>query len=118
MNQARLSHTHSRYVFKVPGSGRLWWGIILGVSALVVLLLLMAGEKSLFKVIVCYRELEHLETSCEDVKMENEKLRQQIEDLQHDPKAMERIAREELGMVRSDEIVYRFVDPEKARPKE
>lgn len=32
--------------------------------------------------------------------------------LLHDPKLQERIAREEFGMVREGELLYRFVEPE------
>jgi cell division protein FtsB len=39
---------------------------------------------------------------------ENERLRQEIEALRSDPAAIERTARERLGMARPGETVYRF----------
>lgn len=39
-------------------------------------------------------------------------LRQYRDRLLHDPKLQERIAREEFGMVREGELLYRFVEPE------
>lgn len=109
---ARTCRSNSRYVFKVPGTGRVWWSVLTGLGVIIILVLLMAGEKSLFTVIALYREQDHLTTQIDEMKDQNKKLAQQIEDLKTDPKAVERIAREELGMVRKDEIVYRFVSPE------
>jgi cell division protein FtsB len=111
----RSYRPNPRYVFRVPGTGRIWWSVLTGLGIVIILVLLMAGEKSLFKVIALYREQEHLIAQIEEMKGQNEKLGQQIEDLKTDPKAVERIAREELGMVRKDETVYRFVSPELAK---
>lgn len=47
------------------------------------------------------REIERLQTS-------NEALRRQLEALKTDPFAIEKIAREDLGLVRPGEIVYDF----------
>ncbi len=105
------------YVLKIPGTGRFWWWAAFGAGLTVILLLLLTGEKSLLKVLALYREQRHLVVQTEELKNENQKLRQQIDDLKHAPRAIERIAREELGMVREDEIVYRFVPPEMAREK-
>jgi len=111
---ARYYRPGQRYVLKVPGTGRVWWWVILGLSTVLILILLAAGEKSIFKVIALYHEQKQLFNQIEEIKVKNKKLQQQIEDLRTDAKAVERIAREELGMVRRDEIVYRFVSPELA----
>ncbi len=42
------------------------------------------------------------------LKKENQKLMREIERLRHDPSYVERLAREELGLVKEDEIIYRF----------
>ena len=44
------------------------------------------------------------------VRREVADLQQQVERLRNDPLALERIARDELGMLRSDEIVFQFHD--------
>ncbi len=81
----------------------------MGSSILLLLLVLLAGDKSIFKVMSLYREQDHLTARLAELKQENKKLQTQISQLKSDPKAVERIAREELGMVRPDEVVYRFV---------
>ncbi|MCD4813397.1 septum formation initiator family protein [bacterium] len=107
----RQYSTRRNYVLKVPGTGRVWWGIMLSFSFVLISLLLLMGEKSFLKVITLYRERILLASQIEDIETNNKKLTQQIEDLKKGPNAVERIAREELGMVRQDEIVYRFVSP-------
>jgi cell division protein FtsB len=111
---ARSFRPGERYVVKVPGTGRLWQGLLLGLGLSLILALLLTGKKSIFTVISLYREQESLAEQIAELKTENEKLTQQIEDLKTNSKAVERIAREELGMVRGDETVYRFVSPEVA----
>jgi cell division protein FtsB len=41
---------------------------------------------------------------------EVQELKQRVQRLRNDPQAIERIARDELGMLRSDEIVFQFSD--------
>ena len=56
-----------------------------------------------------------LKSELADVRRVNERMRRDVEDLQRevaalrsDPEAIERIARDELGMVRDDEILFQF----------
>lgn len=42
--------------------------------------------------------------------VEVEQLRGQVERLRADPEALERIARDELGMIRGDEVLFQFSD--------
>jgi cell division protein FtsB len=48
---------------------------------------------------------------------ENEALREKIARLRSDNYYLEKIAREELNLVRPDEIIYRFRTPERAESK-
>ncbi len=66
------------------------------------------------------RALEH---ELSDVNAENENLRRSVTDLrgevQHlrdDPRAVERIARDQLGLVRKSEVVFQFPRPAKPSP--
>jgi cell division protein FtsB len=61
-----------------------------------------------------YRALLHQR---DEIRVENERLRREVRDLERDvhalrtrPETIERIARDELGMVREGEIVFQF-DP-------
>ena len=61
-----------------------------------------------------YRALrsELLQTRENNARMRHEvqELKRHVEHLRNDPQAIERIARDELGMLRSDEIVFQFAD--------
>jgi cell division protein FtsB len=103
---------NQHYVFKVPGTGKVWWRVSIGLGFLLVVLLFFVGEKSVFKVSKLYQEQADLKNQVAELKAKNQKMQQQIEDLKYDPLAIERIAREELGLVRQDEKVYRFLPPE------
>ena len=54
------------------------------------------------------RELEFLERANREIRRENDALRQRIRAFHSDPGYVEKIARDELGMVGPDEIIYQF----------
>lgn len=82
---------------------------------LVVLLLGFAlfGDRGVLKVYKAYLQKTELEQKITDLEKSNTELRKEIDALRSDLKAVERIARRELGMVRPDELIYQF-HPEKA----
>jgi cell division protein FtsB len=55
------------------------------------------------------RALKNLEQRLSNLKSSNEDLSRQITRLKTDPRALERIARNELGLIKPDEVEYRFV---------
>lgn len=63
-----------------------------------------------------YRELRRMEADLqEEIRLKEEllhHLKQQQERLQSDPEFVEKIAREELGLARPGETVYKFADDE------
>lgn len=60
------------------------------------------------------RENERLQAELQKLRDENARLRAELERLD-DPDAVEKLAREELGLVKDGETVYRFVEKDKAR---
>ena len=77
---------------------------------LVVLLLGFAlfGDRGVIQVYKAYLQKTELEEKIVALEKNNEELRQEIDALRTDLKAIENIARQELGMVRPDEQVYQF----------
>ena len=63
-----------------------------------------------------YQDLQKVEAQkAEDVRIEQEiydQLKQQQERLRTDPHFVERIAREEIGLAKPGELVFKFVDDE------
>jgi cell division protein FtsB len=54
------------------------------------------------------KELDQVETENDELRRDIGKLRVQVSELRDDPAAVERIARDELGMVRKSEVVFQF----------
>ena len=66
------------------------------------------GGPGLGKLMELRRELAALETKNQIMRAENERLAREVRALRHDLTAIERVAREELGLVRPGEIVFQF----------
>jgi len=54
------------------------------------------------------KELDGVNTENDELKREVNRLRIEVGRLRDDPSAVERIARDELGMVRKSEVVFQF----------
>ena len=73
-------------------------------------LLAMAGDRGFFEVYQFNRHLQHVEGRIQRLEVENERLRMQVIGLRSDPYQIEKLAREDLGLVRPDEIIFEIVD--------
>ena len=60
------------------------------------------------------KELAGVQNENAELKRDVSKLRAEVKDLREEPTAVERIAREQLGLVRKSEVVFQF-DPAKAK---
>jgi cell division protein FtsB len=88
--------------------------IVLG--ALVILVLIAVfGDNGVLALRRLRGEMDTLVREVRALEAENERLSRAIVELQEDPAVIERIAREELGLVRPGERVLRF--PRSARPE-
>ena len=57
------------------------------------------------------RELAATRAAIEALRVDNQRYREQIAALKNDPEAIEDIARDELGMVKPSELVFRVDSP-------
>jgi cell division protein FtsB len=73
-------------------------------------LLAMAGERGFFEVYQFNHHLQHVESRIQALEVENERMRLQLTGLRSDPYQIEKLAREDLGLVRPDEIIFEIVD--------
>lgn len=77
---------------------------------------LFGGEYSVFEVRSARAEAEQLRAELAALRAENDSLRAWADSLETDSATLERIAREQLGMIRPGEVLYRLVDePDSAR---
>ncbi len=113
------SPTERQWTFKLPGTGRVWKAVLGLVGALILLMVLFAGDKSLVSLLSLYKDRDRLAQELVEVEKTNLRLKDQINELRTHPQAVEPIAREELGLVRAGERVYRFVpEPVSAEEKD
>ncbi|RMG49132.1 MAG: septum formation initiator family protein [Acidobacteria bacterium] len=81
------------------------WLLIFLVPGLLCITVLVQTTRERKAAQAAYRAAER---TIKQLELENQRLREEIEALQHDPQLIERIAREELNMVRPDELVLSF----------
>ena len=86
--------------------------LALGLSALMLGSALL-GRDGLLAVIVNARRLDGLRGEITTLEAENRRLRNEIRSLRGDLRAIERIAREDLGLVKPGETVYEFLPLER-----
>jgi cell division protein FtsB len=90
--------------------------IVGGVGGFLLLsLLAVAGERGFFEVYEFSRHLARVEHRIEMLEEENKRLRTQVVGLRSDPYQVEKLAREELGLARPDEIIIEIVEAQEAR---
>jgi len=91
------------------GSIRKQYILFLAIFISAMLVFSIFGSKGLMKIYNLKEEQEKIKTSNGRLREENRKLVQQIERMKKNKKEeVERIAREELGLVKKGEIVYKF----------
>ena len=79
---------------------------VLGATVLLVFALLAVAALKSYRDLAAARAREHqLEVRIAETKARSEKLRLRIDRLRHDPGMLERLAREDLGMVRPRDVV-------------
>src|SRR5437899_2087032 len=84
--------------------------------ASVIALVALFGDRGVLHLIEQRHRAEALARELSDLQAENAHLAQQIAALRSDPRAIERLAREELGLVRPGETVFLVRDPGPASP--
>jgi cell division protein FtsB len=80
---------------------------ILGLALVAVPVLIFQPE-GLPRVRALEHELDGVESENAELKRDVDKLRGEVQELRDDPAAVERIARDQLGLVRKSEVVFQF----------
>ena len=84
------------------------WKWFLLVFLLAVLLSSLSGPHSLIHIYALRKYRDEMKEDILHLAKKNTHLRQRIQKLRNDPEPLYRIAREELGLVKPGEIVYRY----------
>jgi cell division protein FtsB len=80
--------------------------------ALVTVPVLVLAPEGLPRLRALQKELADVNVESQELRREIGRLRIEVRRLREDPAAVERIARDELGMVRKSEIVFQFAKPQ------
>jgi cell division protein FtsB len=82
-----------------------------GVACFLLLsLLAVAGERGFFEVYRFSSHLGRVESRIRALEKENARLQVEVMGLRNDPYQVEKLAREDLGLARPDEIIFEIVD--------
>ena len=85
--------------------------VAIGALVLVILAFTVFGERGLLNLVRYEKERQELLSLADKLKQENQELREEIERLKTDSSHLERLAREQLGMVKPGELVIQFAEP-------
>ncbi|MBI5206581.1 MAG: septum formation initiator family protein [Candidatus Firestonebacteria bacterium] len=84
--------------------------MILYFIVLFLVFVFIAGKDGFISMINFYRKINVLESHIKELEKDNIMLEKEIEKLTKDDEYIEKIAREELSLIKSGEVVYKFVD--------
>lgn len=70
----------------------------------------IVGEKGLVEIVKARQDYSNLETSLQHVRTENAQLREQARLLREDADTIERVAREQLGLIKPGEKLFILKD--------
>ena len=74
------------------------------------------GDRGFLRMVAQRERTEALRQEIEELHSENGRLAAEIVALKSDPRAVEKLAREELGLARPGETVFLIHEPDPARP--
>ena len=93
--------------------------ILLSVGAVIIasylLLSFILSELGVIKYITMKREYNRIQSDVSRLDTENKKLMEEVDALKTDPDSIEALARENLGLAKEGEIIYRFQSETKGR---
>jgi len=92
-----------------------------GLTSIIALIALVVGalfgDRGLLQLVAHQQKLQALGRQLDDLRQENQTIASEIKALNTDPGAIERLAREELGLARPGELVFVIRDEKTAPPR-
>jgi cell division protein FtsB len=90
---------------------------ILGLALFALLLHDVFGTHGFIAMRRTQKEIEQIREQIGKINDQNKSLTEQVNSLKTDPKSIERIAREEMGLARPGEMIFKLPDTPKSAPK-
>ena len=97
------------------GKGKKFILVVVGFLFIVVSITIL-GSGGVLHIYKLYQEKREIDVDNQKLKEKNARLRKEVEALTSDLAYLERIARQELGMVKEGELVYQFKKEEQLGP--
>lgn len=112
-NQKRICHRNNRSRIQLSQRTPM-----LALSAVIILVMgsILFDHQSIPQYLQLRRAVDEIRTHIHELEQRNAALRQEIVRVEHDPLKLEDLARNRLGMVHPDELVYQFVVPQPSLP--
>jgi cell division protein FtsB len=85
---------------------------ILGLALAAVVIHDVFGSHGFLAMRRTQKQIDQLQAEIERLNQENQALSDHVNDLKTDPKTIERIAREEMGLARPGEMIFRLPPPQ------
>jgi cell division protein FtsB len=102
----------------LPPEKKKQWGIILLVGLIVLVwFFALFGEKGVIKIIQLRRERDKILADVNRIQEENKRLQEEIKRLREDPRYLESVARNDLGLIKENEILFIFEDKRVVKEK-
>ncbi len=89
--------------------------LLLGCAACIAMVTVF-GENGILKVLAQRNYLSDLQDTTANIRQENRQFSRQVEGLKNDPRVIEKIAREKLGMAKKGEIIFSFKNVKPSGP--
>jgi cell division protein FtsB len=89
-----------------PGTRRKAWVLGTGIALIALLVGSVFGDRGFLNLVDKRRHVAELRAEIESLRAENTRLANEVVALRTSPRAIERLAREELGLARPDETVF------------
>jgi cell division protein FtsB len=102
---------------RLSGIKRRWLPILLIGLILLVWYFSLFGEKGVIKIIQLRRERDRILADVTRIQEENKMLQEEIRRLREDSRYLESVAREDLGLIKENEIIFIFEDRGVAQEK-
>jgi cell division protein FtsB len=96
---------------------RKWFPILLIGLIVLVWYFALFGEKGVIKIIQLRRERDRILADVTRIQEENKMLQEEIKRLREDSRYLESVAREDLGLIKENEILFIFEDKGVAQDK-
>jgi cell division protein FtsL len=99
-----------------PRARRKAWVLCTAIALIALAVGSVFGDRGILNLLTKRRQVDQLRAEIDELRAENAHLAAEIRELGTSPRAIERLAREQLGLARADEAVFLLREDPEGRP--